>query len=684
MPNRLAAERSPYLLQHADNPVEWYPWGPEAFTQARELNKPILLSIGYSACHWCHVMAQESFQDAATAALMNELFINIKVDREERPDLDQIYQVAYQLLSERPHGGWPLTMFLAPDGVPFLGGTYFPSTQRYGLPCFKDMLQYVAEAYRKEQDGIVAQNGRVLAGLAATLPKPPLADEAWSDAPVRAAANQLDANFDNRHGGFGSAPKFPHAPDLWLLMRLYARDGSPRYRSIVLTSLRGMAQGGLFDHLGGGFFRYATDAEWNIPHFEKMLNDNGLLLRLYAEAFALTGEAAYQHLVERTANWLLQDMQAPSGGFYGSRPADTGGEEGKHYLWTPDELKACLNDEEYAVAARHFGLHRGANFATTHWHLYAAEPAWQVATHLKFSNEACEALLESARAKLLARRQARHPLGRDEKIVTSWNALAIEGLARAAGVCNRRDWREGARRALDFVRKNLWTQGRLLATAKGQTGYGKGFLDDHALMLSAVLEMLQVDFRTADLQWAKELGNALLNHFEDRADGGFFFTAHDHEKLIHRPKPGLDHALPGGNGVAAITLQRLGTLTGDKRYLDAAARTVKLFYPALTDNPGGFASLFVALLEQLTPPHTVVLRGPDADTCTWRTQLNRQFAPNLITLCVGSQRGALPPSLDKPLTNQPQAWVCEGAHCLPALNEWSALEAALGLPLGLQ
>jgi len=679
MPNRLAGEASPYLLQHADNPVDWHPWGEAAFALAREQNKPILLSIGYSACHWCHVMAHESFEDEATGQLMNALFINIKVDREERPDIDQVYQTAHQLLAQRS-GGWPLTVFLTPDGVPFLSGTYFPKTQRYGLPSFKDLLEYVSKAYAQQGEEIARQNEQLLAGLASTLPRAAADEDTLSEGVIAEAVRHLDAHFDSRHGGFGNAPKFPHPTDLMLLLRVHAREGAPRPRAMVLTTLNRMAAGGIFDHLGGGFFRYSVDAEWNIPHFEKMLYDNGPLLRLYTEAFALTGEAQYQAVAEHTADWLMREMQSPEGGFYSTQDADSEGVEGKFYVWSPREVEALLSAEEYAVAARHFGINRGANFEATHWHLHEAEPLWQVAKSLNLDHDTCVARLQAARSKLLAARNTRIKPGLDDKILTAWNALAIEALARGAAVFRREDWLSSARRALDFIRNTLWSNNRLYAGAKGERVSGQGFLDDYAFLLAALIELMQVDFRREDLTFAKAIGDALLTHFEDPAEGGFFFTSHDHEKLIHRPKPGLDHALPAGNATAAFALQRLFALTGEARYLDAATRTLCLFHSQLQHHSAGYSMMTIALMEHGRPPQTVILRGKPEAIDTWHSALARRFLPEAQLLCLGDQRG-LPPVIDKPLTPSPAAWLCQGTQCQPPLTDLTALEAVLGLQL---
>ncbi|MEY3200705.1 MAG: hypothetical protein RIR70_255 [Pseudomonadota bacterium] len=682
MPNRLAKETSPYLLQHADNPVDWYPWGEEAFALAREQKKPILLSIGYSACHWCHVMAHESFEDEATAKLMNQWFVNIKVDREERPDLDQIYQTAHQLLAQRS-GGWPLTLFLSPDGVPFLGGTYFPKTQRYGLPSFKDLLEYVSKAYAQQGQEIAEQNQRLREGLASTLTPGQAVPAEFSDEPVARSTHLLDAHFDSRHGGFGDAPKFPHPTDLMLLLRAHARSQAPRPRAIVLTTLSRMAAGGVFDQLGGGFFRYSVDAEWNIPHFEKMLYDNGPLLRLYTEAYAMTGEAHYRHVAEQTAAWMMREMQSPQGGFYSTQDADSEGEEGKFYLWSPTAVEALLSEEEYAVASRHYGLHRSANFEATHWHLYQAEPLWQIAKSLKLSNEACEQHLQAAREKLFAARSTRIKPGLDDKILTSWNALAIEALARGAAVFQRRDWLQSAQRAVDFIQRTLWVAGRLRVVTRGEVTKGNAFLDDYAFLLSALIELMQADFRREDLAFAQALATALLDHFEDRAHGGFFFTSHDHEPLIHRPVPGLDNALPAGNAVAAFALQRLGALTGETRYLEAASRTLQRFYPDLKNNPAGYSMMAIALLEHLNPPRTVILRGKAEAVRDWHAPLAARFVPDTLLIALNEQRG-LPAALDKPLAPSPAAWVCQGTQCSPPITDPAGLEDALGLQLQVQ
>ena len=547
MPNRLARETSPYLQQHAGNPVDWYAWGEEALQAARAQDKPILLSIGYSACHWCHVMAHESFEDPEVAALMNRHFINIKVDREERPDLDQIYQLAQQMISQRP-GGWPLTMFLTPAQEPFFGGTYFPKTPRYGLPGFAELLERVAQFYHAERTQIARQGEAMVSGFEHLQPAKPAHHSDFSGEPLDLALKNLAASYDARFGGFGAAPKFPHPTDLELCLRRHAAsvtgsrsaEDADSLRMAVYTLGR-MAVGGIYDQLGGGFCRYSVDAYWLIPHFEKMLYDNGPLLARYSDAWALTRDPLFAEVVEETAAWTLREMQSPQGGYYASLDADSEHEEGKFYVWTQQQARALLSDEEYAVCAPFYGLDQAANFEGTHWHLHVVRGLEEIAETIGRSAQECGALLARARAKLFAARARRIRPGRDEKILTSWNALTIAGMARAARVFGRPDWLASARAALDFIRATLWrdedgpARERLLATCKDGRAHLNAYLDDYAFLLAALIELMQTDFHSGDLAFAEDLAEVLLEQFYDPATGGFFFTSHDHEKLIHRP-----------------------------------------------------------------------------------------------------------------------------------------------------
>ena len=696
--NHLAHATSPYLLQHAGNPVEWYPWGEEALARARTEDKPILLSVGYSACHWCHVMAHESFEDAEVAAEMNRLFVNIKVDREERPDLDQIYQLAHAMLTQRG-GGWPLTMFLMPDGTPFFGGTYFPKHARHGMPGFLDLLPRIAGAYRDKREDILQQNAALVAALNRTLPEAAGAT-ALEAAPLEGAVRELAQAFDDVHGGIGRAPKFPHPSELAYCLRRHALGGGELGLAIARLTLVKMAEGGIYDQVGGGFCRYSTDQYWTIPHFEKMLYDNALLLPLYADAWLVTGQPLFERVVRDTVRWLEREMLSQGDdnedAFCSSLDADSEHEEGKFYVWTPAEIRDSLTPGEYAVVEAHYGLAEPPNFEGTAWHLRVVKPLASVADRLDMPFAECEASLEAARRKLLAAREKRVRPGRDDKVLASWNALTIKALAHAARVFGERDWLAAAQRALAFVRAVLWRPaagpgdgagkplGRLATTCKDGVAHLNAYLDDYAFLLDALIELMQCDLREEDLLFARELADVLVERFEDREAGGFYFVSHDHEKLIHRAKPGQDGATPSGNGIAALALQRLGHVVGEPRYLDAAERTLKLFYPALARQPSGFVSLATALDEHLQPPTLVILRGERDTVAAWQRALGRVYRP--ATLVIGvplpapGEMSGLPAVLDKPAAADGaavNAWVCRGVRCLPPIADAVELERVL-------
>jgi uncharacterized protein len=681
MANRLADATSPYLQQHADNPVDWYPWGPEALNRARAGNKPILLSVGYSACHWCHVMAHESFEDADVAAAMNRDFVNIKVDREERPDLDQIYQAAHGLLNRRP-GGWPLTMFLTPEGVPYFGGTYFPKSGRHGLPGFLDLLPQVAAAYREQGDRLAQQNERLVRALASL---EPTADGAALPGDASAAALAgLKRSFDPDHGGFGTAPKFPHPAELAFCLHAYARDGDDRALHIVRTTLEHMADGGIHDQLGGGFCRYSVDAQWTIPHFEKMLYDNGPLLALYADLARVTGDPRHGDVARDIVGWLVREMRAPDGAFHSSLDADSEGEEGRFYVWSREEAQAAVSADEWAVAAPYWGFDAPPNFESHAWNLRITRPLLQVATALGIDLPDARTRLSGARAALFAARAKRTRPARDDKILTAWNALAIAGLARASRACDQPRWADLARSALDTLRATAWRDGRLLATRRDARAALNAYLDDHAFLLAALLEMLQTRFQATDFEWACAIADALLARFEDPKAGGFHFTSHDHEKLFHRTKPGHDNATPSGNGVAAQALLLLGHLTGELRYIEAARRTVELFGGALAESPGGHSTLLGALALLEAPPSLVLLQGDAATTAQWQRALESRYRPDAMVFDLGGALD-LPPMLVKgaPPRAGAVAFVCRGMTCLPAITTLEALADALSSTAGV-
>ena len=677
MTNALAQETSPYLLQHANNPVDWRAWNPETLRLAREQGKPILLSIGYSACHWCHVMAHESFEDEEVAAVMNRHFINIKVDREERPDLDQIYQNAHYLLAQRG-GGWPLTMFLSPDGTPFYSGTYFPKDARYGLPGFPELLLRVAAAYAENPEALSAQGRELVAALAAWQPEKSADDVAPDATPIETALQQLGRDFDRVHGGFGAAPKFLHPAELDLLLRQSHARRDEQTRHVARFTLQQMALGGLYDQLGGGFCRYSVDERWDIPHFEKMLYDNGLLLGLYCDAWLASNDPLFARVAEQTAGWVMREMQSSQGGYYASLDADSEHEEGKFYVWQPDEAGALLDAKEYAVAALYYGLDDAPNFEHHAWHLRVKQSLSDIAQLLDISHEQASMRLASAQKKLFAARERRVRPGRDEKILGSWNGLMIAGMAKTARVFRRDDWLHSAQRAMDFVSGTLWRDGKLLATHKDGKTHLNAYLDDHAFLLNAALELLQTEFRKTDFDFAVQLADALLTRFEDMQNGGFFFTSHDHEALIQRNKIGQDNATPSGNGIAAQGLLRLAELSGDMRYAQAAERCLQLFFPAMQQAASQFSSLCVALGERLQPPSLLVLCGGEKEIATWRAAVAARYLPELMIIALMGDAAGLPPPLDKPRASITTAWLCQGTQCLPPITRLEELLAQLG------
>ncbi len=671
--NRLADETSPYLQQHADNPVDWYPWGAAALELARTSGKPILLSIGYSACHWCHVMAHESFEDEATAALMNELFVNIKVDREERPDIDKIYQLAHQVLTQRG-GGWPLTMFLTHDDQrPFFGGTYFPDKSRHGMPSFSALLKRVAEYYREQQDELRQQNTALMRVYDELTPAPAGTDVALTDAPLESLRAQLAETFDKRYGGFGDAPKFPHPGSIDRLMRHWhasAAGSAPDLQALFMATLTltRMAEGGIYDQIGGGFSRYSVDQFWMIPHFEKMLYDNASLLASYSEAALATGDNLFARIATETAEWLLREMQDEDGGLYSSYDADSEGHEGKFYVWSREEVQQALTPLEWSVVSRRFGFDEEPNFEGA-WHAHVFVSLEQIAKELGLQTGEVERHVNAAREKLRAIRSKRIWPGRDDKILTSWNALAIRGLARAARHLQRADFAAGAERALDFIRANLWRDGRLLATSKDGVSHLNAYLDDYAYLANALLEMLQLRFRNEDVAWLRALLEAMLRHFEDRENGGFFFTSDDHETLIHRSKSFSDDAIPAGNGIAAGVLLRAGFLLGETRWLTAAERTLRAAWLGISRFPHGHVSLLDALDEYLSPPEVVIIReasgaGQSAPDGAWQRELATIYAPRRLTLSIPADLQQLDPALaDKQAGRVTRAYVCRGTTC---------------------
>ena len=668
-PNRLIDETSPYLLQHAFNPVAWYPWGEEALELARSENKPVLLSIGYSACHWCHVMAHESFEDEDTALTMNELFVNVKVDREERPDLDRIYQLAHQLLSRRP-GGWPLTVFLNPhDQLPFFCGTYFPREPRYNLPGFRDLLSRVAEYYHREAHAL-KENGQALLQALNDFDAQSVAGGELGTQLAEELFVNIQTAFDAEHGGFSGAPKFPHITALEFLLRYWHGHPDTRQESLrmALTSMECMARGGLYDQLRGGFFRYSVDERWEIPHFEKMLYDNGPFLVLFSQAWQITRNPLFAKVIEETADWARTEMQSAEGPFYSSLDADSEGEEGRFYVWERHQLQTLLTAEEFNLMACLYGWNRVANFEGR-WHLTQIASVSDCASQLGMQNVRAVELESSARSKLLTIRNQRVRPGLDDKQLTSWNALMIHGMTMAGRVMGRPDYVDSAQKAFDFIKQHSWHENRLYAVYKNGRCRFPAYLDDHAFLLLAGLELLQARWQKSVLDWLRQLADQLLAHFFDESSGGFFFTGNDHEALIHRPKPFTDDSMISGNAAVALALSRLGHVLGEMRYLDAAEKTLLSASPMMQRYPTAHAGMINALDEWLNSPQIIVLRGREEVMQDWLKESTTGYHPGRISLPIPVSEVDLPGVLaERRPIGEMVAYVCGKGRCLPPIH----------------
>jgi len=654
MPNRLAQETSPYLLQHRDNPVDWYPWGAEARERAREEDRPILLSVGYSACHWCHVMERESFEDPETAAYMNEHFVNVKVDREERPDVDAIYMEAVQSITG--HGGWPMTVFLDPDGVPFYGGTYFPPDESRGMPSFRMVMEAVVHAFETQREEIREKAPIARARLGAIgeveprdLPAATHLDE---------AVERLLLAADRRNGGFGSAPKFPPASSLELLMAR-GDDG------IVELTLDRMLGGGIYDQLGGGFARYSVDAVWLVPHFEKMLYDNALLARAYLHGWQTLGHERYRRVCEETLDWMLAEMRGPEGGFYSALDADSEGVEGKFYVWTAEEVREVLGDGADPIQ-EYYGVSEEGNFEGSN------------VLHLAGGAAADEpnGLAEARRALLEARAQRVRP-GLDDKRLTSWNALAIAAFADAGAVLGREDYLDAARACAEFVLGSLCDEdGNLLRTYKDGRAHLDAYLEDHAFLLEALLTLYESTFEARWFEAARDLAETTIERFADPERGGFYSTASDHEELIARRKEVGDHPIPSGNSSAAMGLLRLAALSGERRYAEAAEGIFALFAEPAVRHPDAFAHLLRALDFHLSPSREVALVGDDPGALAAAVRERPLFH---AVLAGGPEGSEQPPLLAGRTTvdGQPAAYVCENFTCQLPVTAADALRRQL-------
>ena len=666
MANRLAHETSPYLLQHAHNPVDWFAWGEEAFARARADDKPILLSVGYSACHWCHVMERESFENHEIAEVMNRHFVNVKVDREERPDVDQIYMEAVQSLTG--HGGWPMTVFLTPDGAPFYGGTYFPPADRHGLPGFPRLLHSIAEAWRTRRGEVVQSSSQIASQLgrgerlrgSVTL----LTDEV-----LFAAYQGISAQADERHGGQEGAPKFPQPMNWEFMLRFWKRSGNPRARQMVETTLTRMARGGIYDQLGGGFHRYSVDAEWLVPHFEKMLYDNGQLASLYLHAWLAFGNAEYRRVCEETLDYVLREMTDPAGGFYSAQDADSEGHEGKFFVWTADEIVAVLGAEDARVPLAYWGVDRGSNFEGKNILWVPGEPAPES--------------VAGARRRLLEVRERRVHPGRDDKVLASWNGLTCRALAEAGRALGRADYVAAAVRNADFVLREMRADGRLLRTWKDGQAKLKAYLEDYSMVAAALVDVYEATFERRWLDEARRLADEMLRLFWDDEASGFYDTGGDHERLIVRPRNLFDNAVPCGSSVAIETLLRLAVLTGEEAYRTRALAALRPMGDLMSRYPSGFGRFLCAHDFNVGPVVEVALVGPSADSLRpLVAEVFGRFLPNRVVAgAAGAAASASGlPLLEGrgPIDGKATVFVCRNYACELPVTDPEALARQLG------
>ena len=677
--NHLIHETSPYLLQHAHNPVDWYPWGDEAFQKARSENRPILLSIGYSACHWCHVMERESFEDEKIAALMNDLFVNIKVDREERPDLDEIYMNAVQMITGR--GGWPMTVFLTPEGKPFYGGTYFPPEDRYGVPGFPKILQGVANAYREKPQDVERSVEQILAALQ-RMSLSTESQQPFSSDIIGQSAEQLAQAYDTDHGGLGKAPKFPNVGVYELFLRHYHHSKGNRFLEMVTQTLTKMAQGGIYDHLGGGFHRYSVDKKWLVPHFEKMLYDNAQLVRIYAQVYCVTGEPLFKQVVDETMNYLMREMLHTEGGFYSTQDADSEGEEGKFFVWTEEEISQILGEEASEIFCRIYDVSEEGNFEEKNI-LHPILTLEQASKFFRRDLKEIESLVSDAKAKLFQEREKRIKPFRDEKILISWNGLMLSGIAEAIKISPQPIYLEAANRTVDFIFTKMFRDGHLLHTYKSGTAKILGYLDDYAFLAAGLLDLFEATVNRAHLDRALELAEIMLHEFWDEAGGGFFYTGRSHERLIAQSKPIFDGSIPSGNAVATQVLLRLYHYTGKEDYLKRAERILRAYYNAMENQPFGFAHMLAALDFYLQKPKEVVLVGDKKEPKTLEllTKIHSLYVPNM-TLQLASRDDSLEkvsPLLagKRQFEGKPTVYVCHNFTCSRPVVEWDELKPLL-------
>ncbi|MBH32376.1 MAG: thioredoxin domain-containing protein [Gammaproteobacteria bacterium] len=666
--NRLSKESSPYLLQHANNPVDWFPWNNDALEKAKNEKKPILLSIGYSACHWCHVMAHESFEDIDTANIMNKNFINIKVDREERPDIDKIYQNAQILLNQRT-GGWPLTMFLSHDNqIPFYGGTYFPKEQKYNLPAFKDLLTKISEYYKKHYDEIKKQDDSMIKALD-SIYKPSKKNNFINEDINESFIENIKSSFDKEMGGFGSAPKFPQTTIILHALK-YEGYSKKDILYMPIRSLEAMQEGGINDHIGGGFFRYSVDDIWMIPHFEKMLYDNALLLECYCLAYQITKKNKFYKTALSISLWIINDMKSENGNFYSSIDADSEGGEGKYYIWDTNEIKSCLTNDEYKIFSNRFGLEKGPNFEGKYhlYYFYKNKESFRCKKNIFSKAELIK--IDSSIKKLKSVRDRRKSPEIDKKSLTSWNALTISSLIKFYNISKDEQFLVAAEDCLEFVLANMLVGDSLYATYKDDTPKYNGYLDDYAFLLNSIINFLMIKWSKYYLDYAVILANKLVEDFHDKKNGGFFFTDNNHEKLIQRPKPTSDDATPSGNGMATIGLLKLGFLLGQDNYIRVAESTFSYSSVYINEAVTSHCTLLDGYLMLRNNIVIIILKG-ESDNCRiWKDIAMNSKKSNAINIFTVTKEKTGYENLDnKKSLSEVTAYICIGKTCEVPIND---------------
>ena len=677
--NRLIHETSPYLLQHSHNPVDWYSWGEEALSRAKKEDKPILLSIGYSSCHWCHVMEKESFENEAIASLMNERFINIKVDREERPDLDEVYMNAVQVMTGS--GGWPMTVFLTPDLLPFHAGTYFPPEDRRGIPGFPKILVVVSDYYRSHRDEVEKMEIQIKKALHQVVEMIP-SQETLSNKVLSKAFDALESQFDPIYGGFGNAPKFPSSMALSFLLRHWKSTGSKKALEMVEKTLEKMAHGGIFDHLGGGFHRYSVDERWLIPHFEKMLYDNALLSRTYFEAYQATKKDPYLRVGEETLIYVLREMKRPEGGFYSTQDADSEGEEGKFYVWTRDQIKNALGKEIGTPFCAYYGVATEGNFEGGASVLNIASTLEKVSRLYGIPVPELEKVLEEGRRKLHAVREKRVRPGRDEKILTSWNGLMISSFVDGFKMTGNEQYLNGAREAAHFILLGMRENGYLMRVYNKGKRQVKGYSEDYAIFIQALIDLYEATFELGWLKEAVELNERMIHQFSDEKNGGFFFTGKENEFLIARSKNPYDNVIPSANSIAVFNLIRLGYLTGEESLKQRAEQILQLFYNFLDQHPSGFTQMLSGLSFFLNPEEIGIIGSKnDLKTKSMVKEIYLTYLPNKILSLRDPQEPMegnwFPFLMEKGIQEVPTTFACKGFTCLPPVRNKEELKRIL-------